>query len=254
MARERQRASGRRGRSGRAARPRPKRRRHREPYYVRCLERRGPLAVWSVDGAYVRKNVDEEFSNFGHHYSFPSIPRNEIWIDQENDQDEQRFFIRHALVERRLMAEGKDYDTARRAANREERRMRVAAGDLKKVIRGKALPDATRVHREIWKTLPNGVQVWFVKGRLVRSVYDIEFTEGGHEHVYEYIPRGEVWIDDDIHEDERGFVLFHELHERNLMANGMDYDTAHEESSRLERYYRKHPDLLHEALAAEGWE
>ena len=227
---------------------------HRRPPYVLCLERRGPLAVWLVDGSYVRKNIDEEFSNFAHHYSLSEIPKNEIWIDQETDQDEQRFFVHHAVLERRLMRDGADYDTARRAANREERRLRVAAGDLRKVIRGKALPDATKVHRDLWKTLPNGVQVWFVKGRLVRSVYDIEFTEGGHEHVYEYVPRGEVWIDDDIHEDERAFVLFHELHERNLMGNGMDYDTAHEESSRLERHYRNHPDELHEALAAEGWE
>jgi hypothetical protein len=244
----RRRPGAHRKRAKRASRP------HDRPPYIRCLERRGPLAVWSVDGAYVRKNIDEEFSNFGHHYSVSSIPRHEIWIDQETDADEQRFFIRHAVVERRLMAAGKDYHTARAAANREERRMRVAAGDLRKVIRGKALPDATRVHLQLWKTLPNGVQVWFVKGRLVRSVYDIEFTEGGHEHVYEYVPRGEVWIDDDIHEDERGFVLFHELYERNLMGNGMDYDTAHEEASRREHHYRKHPDLLHEALAAEGWE
>ena len=198
--------------------------------------------------------MDEEFSNFAHHFSTPEIPRNEIWIDGETDPDEVRFFLRHALVERRLMAAGSDYDSARRAANKEERRLRVAAGDLRKVTPGKELPDPSRVHRELWKTMPSGVQVWFVKGRLVRSVFDIEFTEGGHEHVYEYIPRGEVWIDDDIHENERGFVLFHELHERNLMAEGMDYDRAHEESSRLEQHYRKHPDELHEALAAEGWE
>ena len=159
--------------------------RHRRPPYVLCLERRGPLAVWLVDGSYVRKNIDEEFSNFAHHYSLSEIPKNQIWIDQETDQDEQRFFVHHAVLERRLMRDGADYDTARRAANREERRLRVAAGDLRKVIRGKALPDATKVHRDLWKTLPNGVQVWFVKGRLVRSVYDIEFTEGGHEHVYE---------------------------------------------------------------------
>ena len=98
------------------------------------------------------------------------------------------------------------------------------------------------------------MKVWFVKGRLVRSVYDIEFTEGGHEHVYEFIPRDEVWIDNDVHQDEQGYVLFHELHERNLMANGQNYDTAHEESSRLERYYRNHPAGLHEALTKEGWE
>ena len=227
--------------------------RRRAPY-EECIARRGPLSIWSVDGAYIRKNIDIEFSNFGHHFSISEIPRNEIWIDVEGDPDEQRFFIHHALVERRMMLRGSDYDTARHQANREERQMRVEAGDLKKVIRGKAPANSDLIKRGIWKTLPSGVQVWFVKGRLVRSVYDIEFTEGGHEHVYEYVPRGEVWIDDDIHEDERGYVVFHELHERNLMADGMDYDTAHDASSKLEKYYRNHPDELHEALAREGWE
>ncbi len=228
--------------------------RKRASYQMSCLGRKGPLSVWLVDGAYIRKNVDEEFSNFGHHYSFPEIPKHEIWIDEETDSDEQRFFIHHALVERRMMIEGKSYDEARTQANKAERRMRADAGDLRKVMSGKGLPDAKKVHRQIWKTLPDGTQVWFVKGRLVRSVYDIEFTEGGHEHVYEYVPRGEVWIDDDIHENERGFVLFHELYERNLMANGMDYDTAHDRASKKEKHYRNHPDELHEALAAEGWE
>jgi len=222
--------------------------------YVRRLERRGSISIWLVDGAEVRKNIDIEFSNFGSHFDIDEIPMHEIWIDGETDPDEQRFFIAHALTERRLIKAGTDADTARQTANHEERRMRVAAGDLRKVMHGRALPDATKVRRDVWKTLPSGVVVWFVKGRLVRSVYDIEFTEGGHEHVYEYIPRGEVWIDDDIHEDERGFIVFHELHERNRMADGMDYDTAHDESSKLERHYRNHPDQLHEALAAEGWE
>jgi hypothetical protein len=34
----------------------------------------------------------------------------------------------------------------------------------------------------------------------------------------------------------------------------MDYDAAHEDSSRLERRYRNHPTELHEALSNEGWE
>ncbi len=221
---------------------------------MRLLERRGPLSVWLVDGAFVRKNIDIEFSNFASHYIIDEIPKNEIWLDAETDPDEQRFFRAHAVTERRLLAKGVDADVARKTANHAERRLRVAAGDLRKVMHGRSLPDLKRIKRELWKTLPSGVQVWFVKGRLVRSVFDIEFTEGGHEHVYEYIPRSEVWIDDDIHEDERGYVVFHELHERNRMAAGMDYDTAHAESSKLELHYRNHPDQLHEALAAEGWE
>src|SRR6202022_254758 len=189
-----------------------------------------------------RKNIDIEFSNFGSHYTVEAIPKNEIWIDAETVPDEQRFFVAHARMERRLLIAGADPEAARQAANHEERRMRVAAGDLRKVMRGRAVPDVTKVRRELWKKLPSGGHVWFVKGRLVRSVYDIEFTEGGHEHVYEYIPRGEVWIDDDIHESERGYVVFHELHERNRMADGMDYDTAHDEPRKLELHYKKHPD------------
>src|SRR5437764_525999 len=100
----------------------------------------------------------------------------------------------------------------------------------------------------------NGLEAWVVDGSWVRKNIDIEFTEGGHEHVYEFVPRDEVWIDNDVHQDEQGFVVFHELHERALMADGEEYDSAHEESSRLERYYRKHPAELHDALKKEGWE
>ena len=71
------------------------------------------------------------------------------------------------------------------------------------------------MHERLWKQLENAVSVWIVNGRLVRSVFDIDFTAGGHDHVYEFVPRGEVWIDDAIVEKERGFVLLHELHERN---------------------------------------
>jgi hypothetical protein len=222
--------------------------------YVQSLERRGPVSVWVVDGAYVRKNIDEEFSNFGHHYSCSAIPQGEVWLDQEAVPDEQRFFLHHALVERELMAQGTDYDTARQEANRQEREMRVRAGDVRKLRQGKKPLRAALVHARLWKALENGVQVWFVKGRLVRSMYDVEFTEGGHDCVYEFVPQNEVWIDDDVHEEERGFILFHELHERNLMAKGMDYDAAHDDASRLERHYRNHPAELHEALAREGWE
>lgn len=227
--------------------------RRRAPY-LRFVRQDGAVSIWIVDGAYVRKNIDEEFSNFGHHFSLPKIPRGEIWLDQEADPDEQAFFLRHAMVERRLMAAGKDYDTARLAACAAERRLRERSKDLDKVTKGKGLPDPERVHVRLWKALPSAVRVWIVEGRLVRSVFDIEFTEGGHEHVYEYVPHNEVWIDDDVEENERAFVLFHELHERNLMAKGMDYDAAHADSSRLELHFRRHPDLLHEALAAEGWE
>ena len=234
-----------------AGRTEPTRRR---PYLER-LARRGPLYVWLVDGSYIRTAKEIEFSNFGQHYDFPSlIPRNEIWLDYEADPDEHAFFIAHAVLERRLRAQGADPEVARRKANARERALRAATGDLRKVLGDRELPQVDRVHVSLWKQLTGGPSVWFVDGRLVRSAFDVEFTAGGHAHVYEFVPDHEIWIDDDIHEDERAFVLFHELHEHSLMALGMDYDTAHAEASTRERYLRKHPAELHQALVDEGWE
>jgi hypothetical protein len=225
-----------------------------KPPYIKKIDHRGNLEVWIVDGTYIRGHIDEEFTNFGQHYRYKYIPANELWIDREAEHDENRFFIDHLLVENRRMAKGMSYGDALERADREERKERRRAGDMKQVTRSsKDLPDAKLVHERLWKKLENGVSVWIVNGRLVRSVFDIDFTEGGHDHVYEFVPENELWIDDAIEEAERGYVLLHELHERNRMSKGWPYSKAHDESSHLEYRCRHHPDELHDALVAEGW-
>jgi hypothetical protein len=225
-----------------------------KPPYLRKDDRRGEILVWIVDGSYIRGHIDEEFTNFGQHYRYPYIPEKEFWIDQEAEHDERVFFIDHLLVEHDLMSKGSTYEKALAEADRIERRERRRAGDVAKTTRhGQQLPDANSVHEHLWKRLENGIYVWVVNGRLVRSVFDIDFTAGGHDHVYEFVPEKEVWIDDAITEKERGFVLLHELHERNQMEDGMTYSQAHAESSRLEFHCRHHPDELHDALTSEGW-
>jgi hypothetical protein len=225
-----------------------------KPPYMRKVDTRGDLVVWIVDGCHVRMSMDEEFTNFGQHYRFPFIPENELWIDREKTEDEIVFYMEHLLVEHRLMKQGKPYNAAIVVADRVERKMRRRAGDILKLTRGgKEVPDPKQVHVRLWKALESGVTVWIVDGRLVRSVFDIDFTAGGHDCVYEFVPENEVWIDDDIEEKERGLVLLHELHERNLMAKGMPYSKAHEDSSRIEYRCRHHPELLHDKLADEGW-
>jgi hypothetical protein len=222
--------------------------------YVKKDETIGDLQVWIVNGIYIRGHMDEEFTNFGQHYRYPYIPKNELWIDQEAEHDERRFFIDHLLVEHRLMAKGMLYAYAIVEADREERKERRRSGDMRKFTRnGKDLPSGKNVHERLWKMLESGISVWIVNGRMVRSVFDIDFTAGGHDYVYEFVPENEVWIDDAIEEPERGYVLLHELHERNHMAAGIPYSKAHEESSKLEYHYRHHPDELHDALAQEGW-
>jgi hypothetical protein len=222
--------------------------------YLEKIEQRGKFAIWIVDGTFLRGHKDEEFTNFGQHFRYPYIPENEFWIDREAAHDEHRFFIEHLLVEHRLMARGMDYDAALEIADRAERKERRRSGDLRILTHGgKALPDGRDVHERLWKKLESGLAVWVVDGRLVRSAFDIDFTEGGHDYVYEFVPSNEVWIDDAIDEIERPYVLLHELHERNLMAKGMAYFKAHDDSSRLEYHCRHHTDELHDALGKEGW-
>ncbi len=225
-----------------------------KPPYIEKVGQRGRISIWVVDGAYVRSHIDEEFTNYAQHYAFGFVPQDEFWIDREGKPDELKFFVDHLLVEHRLMAKGVPYDTALEAADKVELAERKKSGDVRKVKDGKSLPDPAKVHVRLWKKLGDGVSVWIVDGRLVRSVFDVDFTEGGHDHVYEFVPENEVWIDNDLEEMERPFVLLHELHERNLMSRGWDYDRAHEDSSKIEYHCRHNPNELHAALAKEGWE
>lgn len=225
-----------------------------KPPYMKKVGQRGNIIVWIVDGTYVRTHLDEEFTNYGQHYGFKCIPKDEFWLDKEAQEDEQSFFIDHLLIEYRLMAKGVSYDNALEAADKQEMTERKKAGDVKKLTPGGNLPDPVKVHVRLWKKLENGISVWIINGRLVRSVFDVDFTEGGHDYVYEFVPENEIWIDNDLEEAERPYVLLHELHERNLMAKGWTYSKAHEDSSKIEYYCRHHPNELHLELAKEGWE
>lgn len=225
-----------------------------KPPYLKKVGQRGKITIWVVDGTYVRTHLDEEFTNYGQPYAFDCIPKNELWLDDEASNDEQKFFIDHLLSEHRLMARGVPYDDALEQADKKEMSERKRAGDVRKLTRGGNLPDPRKVHVRLWKALENGVSVWIINGRLVRSIFDDDFTEGGHDYVYEFVPQNDVWIDNDLEEAERPYVLLHELHERNLMAKGWPYSKAHEDSSTIEYHYRHHPNELHQALAKEGWE
>lgn len=96
----------------------------------------------------------------------------------------------------------------------------------------------------LWRRF-QGVLVYIVNGLTVRNEIDIDYVAGGHGYVYNYIPVGEVWIDNDVSPEERPYVLLHELVEMQLMRDyGMEYDQAHEEANGVEQNARQRPDLL----------
>lgn len=238
--------------------------------YLKKIATRGHFDIWLVDGAKIRRDLDIEFTNFGHHYFFEFIPENEFWIDKEHKKGETRYYIDHMLIEYRLLSEGKSPDYAEDKANMVERRERNKSKLISTAF--KEQKDGTeiieKVHKELLKDYSKKIKVWVINGELVRGLFCVDFTEGGHDKVYPFIPKNEVWLDDDLSPRERKFVLLHELHERNLMPEGHEfkiknniieadanynkiYTSAHIKASKLEYFCRHHPEKLDKKLKQE---
>ena len=222
--------------------------------YIKKFSNVSGFKVWIVNGNYIRGNLDEEFTNFGQHEGFNFIPKNEFWIDKERSPGEEKYFIETMLVMNRLIAKGmKDRDAAK-IADKLERRERSKSRLMKKELGIKKHNGnlIKTIHKSlIKKYCSKSLMVWVVKGELVRDLFFLDFTEGGHDKVYDFVPANEIWIDDDLSLEERKFVFLHEVHERNLMAKGMKYDPAHKSSSAIEYYCRKHPKMLDKCIRKE---
>lgn len=206
--------------------------------YIKKYDDIGKFAAWVVDGGFIRSNIDKEFLNFGQYSDeFKYIPENEFWIDKEHSEGEIGFFIDHLLIENRLMAEGLEPREARLAANEKEKKEREKSrrykNNLEKFKNGEEI--IKKIHKDLLQTYSKNIKVWVVDGELARDFFFMDFTEGGHDFVYSFIPKGEVWIDDDVSQKERKFILLHELYERYLMSEkNFNYGSAHEKASKLE--------------------
>jgi len=210
---------------------------------LKKIGRRGRITIWLVNGAAIRRDLEPEFTNFGQHYRFSFIPEYEFWIDKEAVPDERRFFIDRLLTEWYLMKKGVSYSEAADIANTKERSERIKSLDLRKVINNRGRLDISKLHLRLLEKNPDGVSVWLVDGKLVRSIFDVEFTEGGHDLVYDFIPKNEIWIDNDVEEKERKLIILHEVYERELMKKGMPYLQAHKKASKIE-WQARQADLV----------
>jgi hypothetical protein len=220
--------------------------------YIKKLDQIANITVWIVDGQYVRGRIDEEFTNFGQHLRFRFIPMHEFWIDKEHGPGEEHFFIDHLLIEHRLMTQGMAYDKALEKADAVELKERRKVELIKQIAKLSNRKAIENIHKQLLKKYSGAVKVWIIQGGLVRSLYFIDFTEGGHDLVYpHFIPKNEVWLDDDLSPGERRFVLLHELHERHLMSLGWPYFKAHRSASRIEYHCREHQDELEANLRLE---
>lgn len=88
--------------------------------------------------------------------------------------------------------------------------------------------------RYLGETCPHGLEVVLVDGTHVRDHYDSDFSQGGNGYRYRFIPRGEIWVDEQISREEWSLIAFHECTEAELMRGGASYDRAHAQAKRLE--------------------
>jgi hypothetical protein len=129
-----------------------------------------------------------------------------------------------------------------------EKRERHKTELIKELHVQKKMDVIKSVHKRLLKKYSREVNVWIVKGELVRGLFFIDFTEGGHDKVYHFVPEKEVWLDDDLGARERRYVL---LHERSLMSHGWTYSRAHREASKIEFHCRAQPKELEAHLRRE---
>ncbi|MFH1425417.1 MAG: hypothetical protein ABIG28_01655 [archaeon] len=66
-------------------------------FYLKKFGKVGKYVVWIVDENYIWTNIDEEFTNFGQHYNFKFIPKNELWINDDLAVEERDFVLLREL-------------------------------------------------------------------------------------------------------------------------------------------------------------
>jgi hypothetical protein len=105
-----------------------------------------------------------------------------------------------------------------------------------------ALPRTSPVpwKRYIGEACPHGRLIAIVDGVYVRTIFDSDFCQGGNGYAYpNFVPKGEIWIDVCVPEEEWPFVTFHECMEVELMKTGKSYDVAHNEVKKAEDDFRR---------------
>lgn len=207
--------------------------------------RYGKYTVYLVDEEEVRNQSLklEEFTNYAIHSDFPEvIPETAIWLSRRTVPEERFILVNEALhrikYEKQGMSETQAYNKALK---------------LDKILRDKMLwsrhiidPTNNKPNQDIYLSKYGrfkDIDIWIVDGVLVRSIYKTDFVEGGHDYVYNFIPRGEIWIDAEVPKEERVFIACHEIAERVMMKDKhFSYDKAHDKASRIEWRFRSKKD------------
>lgn len=185
----------------------------------------GKFKVYQVDGSYIRKNIDADFTNFGQHFRFSFIKEDEFYIDKEGLPQELPFYLTHLLKEYELMKNGMSYENAIDIADKYEIVERHKSKKYKEAP--KNYPEQVKKVKLEKIMSFDDIDVWKVDDELVRDLFYDDFTEGGNGKVYKWMPEKEIWISKSVSENEIPYIITHEFVEMFLMEKGWSYEDAH---------------------------
>ncbi|MBU1034283.1 hypothetical protein KKF59_02095 [Patescibacteria group bacterium] len=176
------------------------------------------MKIKIVDASKIRNTIDTDFSGVGTHADYPFIPLGELWIDKHL-KNEKALFISLLKLEKKMR--GKPFRLIREHAK-------------------KTLTVPKRAKVEIKSREQKGaITLNYVIGAEVRKKLDPYFLLGGHDLIYSYIPKNNIWIDLKVNPKELKYTLIHEMEERARMAKGMSYLDAHDFAIATERAARR---------------
>jgi hypothetical protein len=97
--------------------------------YITVPDPQGPVTVWHIRGELARNYYKTDYTQGGHGYVYPWVPRQEIWVEDGVDRREIHFIVCHEYLERRLMRDaGLRYDRAHEICSQVEFDLRLGKG------------------------------------------------------------------------------------------------------------------------------
>jgi hypothetical protein len=200
----------------------------------RMLVAKGEYKCYTVDGNEVR-NTSKEAEEFGlasSHPYFPElIPKDEIWIETNDNASEVNDLIEKEIYKLKLIDSGMDkWDAYHKAEEYKDTRY----------VYGVVTPD---VYYKWYCDIGKGVRVWLVNADVVRKKFDADFMEGGNSAVYKWIPDNEIWVDRTLSSEEVPLIVLHEFVESvHMRRDKLSYDDAHDLAS-SEEWKRRNGDF-----------
>lgn len=221
--------------------------------YIKKIDKIGSYEIWLVDGSYVRKVINENFVEYDYHFNHDFVPKNEFWIDEQSNQEEWKFFIDRMFMEQGLMKTGENNEEASKKGallENKERKEELNRHPLDRSIKSRSELLA-RTKKNILNKYSGKIKIWLVDGKIVRDYFLVDYAGGGHDKVYGFIPKDEIWIDKVLNPNKIKFTVLHELSERRFMSEGGKYSESHKRATLVEDYYRDHESGIEDKIKEE---